>query len=529
MKFSFKLLKKVKNQAGATAVIVAITLPMLIGFGALAVDVGYMLVAKNELQNVADAAALAGARFLGSTYETLSNDEQQTYEFSRSDIVNVVQEVARKNQAAKMNIEINAPYADFDNPEADVRIGTWNSETDELDPMMLTQTFSLPDAVKVIARRDDTANGPILTFFARIFNIDTASVVADATAALTGPSKVEEGELKTPFAISENTLALCTEKIEFSPTNTSCSAWHNFLDPVSAEDMKTKLIGLIQGDEQEYPVFDEDKNPVFENWVWIPVLDEFGVQELDESGNPEFEGWDWVPVLDEFGITVFEGGVQVLDGDWNPVFEEGVPVFDEDWNQVFEGGVQVFDEGGNPVLEKHVTLVNGPEWLSKNFTILDNKTPDPLVTPEVASGVSFEFIGGVAATIFIGGILGNKDNDLNLPEEIIGQSNDPAPFPALFDYFRRRDDDGNDEIWTATIPVYKDDDPCDNPNDSREIVNFLRIEVHMPFLPAPGEDEPEDYDWKTVDVYIDCETSFLPGRGGGAVSNIRGTIPNLVE
>jgi len=59
MKFSFKLLEKVKNQAGATAIIVAITLPMLIGFGALAVDVGYMYVNKNELQNVADAAALA--------------------------------------------------------------------------------------------------------------------------------------------------------------------------------------------------------------------------------------------------------------------------------------------------------------------------------------------------------------------------------------------------------------------------------------------------------------------------------------
>ncbi len=44
-----------------------------------------------------------------------------------------------------------------------------------------------------------------------------------------------------------------------------------------------------------------------------------------------------------------------------------------------------------------------------------------------------------------------------------------------------------------------------------------------------GEDEPEGYDWKTVDVYIDCKTSFLPGRGGGAVSNMRGTIPNLVE
>ena len=49
------------NQRGSVAVITAILLAALIGIAALAVDIGYVAVSKNELQNVADAAALAGA------------------------------------------------------------------------------------------------------------------------------------------------------------------------------------------------------------------------------------------------------------------------------------------------------------------------------------------------------------------------------------------------------------------------------------------------------------------------------------
>ena len=42
----------------------AIGLLSLLGFAALAIDVGYLFVVRNELQNAADAAALAGAGHL---------------------------------------------------------------------------------------------------------------------------------------------------------------------------------------------------------------------------------------------------------------------------------------------------------------------------------------------------------------------------------------------------------------------------------------------------------------------------------
>lgn len=409
MKSYFNFFEKVKNQAGVSAVIVAIVLTMLIGFTALAVDVGYMYVTKNELQNVADAAALAGAGYLGSIYAGLSYDEQQTHEFNRSDIVGTTQQVALKNQAAKMNIVIN---------DADVTIGTWDGGTDTLTPMAAPLVG--PDAVRVIARRDGIANGPILTFFARIFNIDTVNVSADATAALTGPAIVEEGELKVPFSLSENNFPNdCTNPITFSPTAESCAGWHNFLDPINASSIEDKLLGLIQGDIEDYT---------------------------------------------ELG------------------------------------------------------LVNGPDWLDQNFDM--NAPPDPEVTPEVGIGDEFNHQGGTVASLFLGGRLGNTDNDINLPEEIIGDIKHPAPFPALFDYFRRRDGDGDDSIWTTTVPVYEDDEVCENPNDAIPIAGFATIEIIMPNPPPDS----------SVSVLVYCELTFIDGRGGGGTyGNLKGTIPNLVE
>ena len=416
MKSCFNFFERVKNQAGVSAVIVAIVLPMLIGFGALAVDVGYMCVTKNELQNVADAAALAGAGYLGSIYAGLSYDEQQTHEFSRSDIVGAAQQVALKNQAARTNILIN---------DADVTIGTWNDEDGIYTLDSIAAPIVGPDAVEVIARRDGSANGPILTFFARIFNINAVDVSADATAALTSPATA--GDLRVPFSLSENNFPNdCTNPITFSPTAESCAGWHNFLDKVDASTVPAKMLGLIQGDTEDY------------------------------SG---------------------------------------------------------------------LGLVNGPAWLEANFDMSNIPVPvpdpnDPEDTQEFEIGDEFNHIGGKVASLFLGGWLGNREKDINLPEEIIGNIKDPAPFPALFDYFRRRDGDGDDSIWTTTVPVYQDDDVCENPNTAIPIVGFATIEIIMPNPPPDS----------SVSVFVYCELNVVEGRGGGGgFGYLKGTIPNLVE
>lgn len=56
------------DQSGAVAVIAAIALVVLLGFVALAIDIGRIAVVKSELQRAADAGALAGAIALGQGY-----------------------------------------------------------------------------------------------------------------------------------------------------------------------------------------------------------------------------------------------------------------------------------------------------------------------------------------------------------------------------------------------------------------------------------------------------------------------------
>jgi hypothetical protein len=59
-----KLKKFVQGAEGSIMVITALGLVVFLGFASLAIDMGRLYVAKNELQNTADAAALAGTSHL---------------------------------------------------------------------------------------------------------------------------------------------------------------------------------------------------------------------------------------------------------------------------------------------------------------------------------------------------------------------------------------------------------------------------------------------------------------------------------
>jgi hypothetical protein len=55
---------RLRHEAGQTVVLFAILLPLFLGLGAIAVDVGYWYVVRKTAQDAADAAALAAAREL---------------------------------------------------------------------------------------------------------------------------------------------------------------------------------------------------------------------------------------------------------------------------------------------------------------------------------------------------------------------------------------------------------------------------------------------------------------------------------
>lgn len=228
MKLSRIIKSKFKDQRGAVAVIVAVSMAMLIGFVALAIDVGYLYATKNELQNVADAAALAAAGKLGDIYSDPDVDPL-TYVCGDADqaaIRSYAKDVVGtgKNSAGGKNISILD-----DGETTDILINNIKDAGTLFDE----NNYNQPDAVRVIARRDDTLNGQISMFFARIFNIDFLPVTADATAALTSLSIAGPGGLPLPIAINKAWMETkpCNEDLTLYPSSDdACAAWHSYTD-----------------------------------------------------------------------------------------------------------------------------------------------------------------------------------------------------------------------------------------------------------------------------------------------------------
>jgi hypothetical protein len=177
----------------------------------------------------------------------------------------------------------------------DVIIGEWDSDSHTFTP-----GTDQPDAVRVIARRDGSANGPISTFLARVLGIDTVGVSMDATAALTGQSTSDPGELELPVGISryffrDGEEDFCNESIVFSPTNdpASCAGWNSFdLEPPNDNKIREILDGTETSDatqayETEFEFIGGDlSNPTFDELLLLFMREGYDIN----SNNPDTAG-----------------------------------------------------------------------------------------------------------------------------------------------------------------------------------------------------------------------------------------------
>lgn len=240
------------NQKGAVVVWFSMLLIVLIGLSALAIDVGYLFAARNELQNISDSAALAGARQLGKIYQDMTSAQQKDYVLTSADVTLIKQaaiNVAAQNQAGyKANIVILGDEVD---------IGVWQDHvfTEGLT-LMVGSVAKKANAVRVFARRDNNANSPISTFFASIFGPDTATVSAFATAALTGKKTAGQGELELPVGLDQQYFAnnQCKDQIKFYPTTDpdACAGWTTFTyTPANDPKIRDLLDGDLASPELE--------------------------------------------------------------------------------------------------------------------------------------------------------------------------------------------------------------------------------------------------------------------------------------
>ena len=167
----------VSRRRGAVAVFVVVSLVTLLGFAALAVDVGRLYVARSELQSAADAAALAGAWELVNEDRLKGPGELQT-------VLNAVRQKVASVAGLNPSMGIG-PLVDlnYDNSvDGDVVLGHLNQLTNMGEQISVANPAEF-NTVLVRVRRDPTRNGPIVLWFARVLGLASADLVAEGAAA----------------------------------------------------------------------------------------------------------------------------------------------------------------------------------------------------------------------------------------------------------------------------------------------------------------------------------------------------------
>jgi Flp pilus assembly protein TadG len=162
----------IKNhRRGAIAPLAAFFMIVILAITAFAVDIGYILVAQSDLQRSADAAAHAAVLELRASNLEIASSEARS----------VAQQYASTNKIINCSATVDANLNNADRT-GDILVG----RIDVTQPRS-AMTFDHADeanAVRVRIRRNDSRNGSLSLFFARMLGVRSISLESSATAAV---------------------------------------------------------------------------------------------------------------------------------------------------------------------------------------------------------------------------------------------------------------------------------------------------------------------------------------------------------
>jgi Flp pilus assembly protein TadG len=192
----------IRKTRGAAAVTIAISLFVLIGAASLAIDLGHLYTVRNELQNVADAAALAGvAQLVQDQAGVAVRDSDRAIQYA----VDVAQTQSQLSGLPQV--------ADGDRNDLTIHFGIWNiyagnPSTAWTNLGTSCATDSNANAMRLTIRRaSGMAFGPVTNLFARILGYPTSEVVATATAYLGFTTATQKGTVTVPLALPQTAVA----------------------------------------------------------------------------------------------------------------------------------------------------------------------------------------------------------------------------------------------------------------------------------------------------------------------------------
>jgi hypothetical protein len=165
------------RRRGAAAATVAISGTVLIGFAALAVDMGIFYNTRIEAQRSADAAAMAGAwKLLGDERIKGSAAMPVLVEQSRQ----AAAQMAGLNYIFRQDPDVDLNQGNSSG--GDIVLGRLERPMDRSEPLATDVDPLMFNSISVLVRRDDVRNGPVPFFFGQIFGFQNKNMSARAVA-----------------------------------------------------------------------------------------------------------------------------------------------------------------------------------------------------------------------------------------------------------------------------------------------------------------------------------------------------------
>ncbi len=148
----------VYRQRGSVLPWVVGSLAVVIGFAALAVDVGHILTSHVQLQAITDAATMAGGSGLPLG---LAEARARAIDYAGKNTVN--------GQPVTLN-------------QSDIQFGNWDTATRTFTPVAGSVVADPPDAIRISTELSAQRGNSVSHFFARIFNADSSDIRTSSVA-----------------------------------------------------------------------------------------------------------------------------------------------------------------------------------------------------------------------------------------------------------------------------------------------------------------------------------------------------------
>ena len=190
-----------KDQQGSTVLIIALILPVLLGFAALAVDVGRIMAVKAQLNNAAEAGALSGARALAPYTGTPAQPNWANGTLQ-------ARQAVERNAADKQSLTVSeaspgaaVPSLSEAPPRSQATPCYWRLSEKTTHPTSITpQAADVPAIQVTVAKTAGHNGGPLSMTFANILGYATVNLGGQAVAMLPSPSVIPPGDA-FPFAL----------------------------------------------------------------------------------------------------------------------------------------------------------------------------------------------------------------------------------------------------------------------------------------------------------------------------------------